>query len=149
MNDPAAVARSSAETMWADDKASTGLGMALEDVAPGYARLSMTVRPDMVNGHGICHGGFIFALADSAFAFACNSYGERAVAQHCAITFLRPATQGERLTAAAAERTRAGRSGIYDVSVTGTDGSIVAELRGHSRTIGGTLLGNGDGNGRA
>jgi acyl-CoA thioesterase len=134
--------------MWADDKASTGLGMALEEVAPGHARLSMTVRPDMVNGHGMCHGGFIFALADSAFAFACNSYGERAVAQHCAITFLRPATQGERLTAAAAERVRAGRSGIYDVRVTGNDGSIVAELRGHSRTIGGTLLSNGESNGR-
>lgn len=148
MNDPAAVARSSAETMWAGDKASTGLGMAVEEVAPGHARLSMTVRPDMVNGHGMCHGGFIFALADSAFAFACNSYGERAVAQHCAITFLRPAMEGERLTAAAAERAHAGRSGIYDVRVTGTDGSIVAELRGHSRTIGGRLLSNGEGNGR-
>jgi acyl-CoA thioesterase len=149
VNDPAAVAHAAAAAMWADDKASSGLGMALEDVAPGRARLSMLVRPDMVNGHGICHGGFIFSLADSAFAFACNSYGQRVVAQHCAITFLRPAKKGERLTAEAAERTRAGRSGIYDVRVAGADGGIVAELRGHSRTIGGTLLGNGDDNGRA
>jgi acyl-CoA thioesterase len=149
VNHPMAVSRASAAAMWANDKASAGLGMALEHVAAGRARLSMTVRPEMVNGHGTCHGGFIFALADSAFAFACNSYGERVVAQHCAITFLRPATEGERLTAEAAERTRGRRSGIYDVRVTGANGSVVAELRGHSRTIGSTLQRNGDSNGRA
>ncbi|MCX7381569.1 MAG: hydroxyphenylacetyl-CoA thioesterase PaaI [Alphaproteobacteria bacterium] len=122
--------------MWADDPASKSLGMALEHVAPGAARLSMEVRADMVNGHGMCHGGFIFTLADSSFAFACNTYNERVVAQHCAVTFLRPARLGMRLTAVAAERTRAGRSGIYDVTVTAPDGSVIAEFRGHSRGLG-------------
>jgi acyl-CoA thioesterase len=92
----------------------------------------------MTNGQGICHGGFIFALADSAFAFACNGYGQRAVAQHCAVTFLRPAQLGDRLTAECVERTRTGRSGIYDVSVKRTDGTPIAEFRGHSRTIDGS-----------
>ena len=105
--------------------------------APGRARLSMPVTEAMVNGHGICHGGFIFTLADSAFAFACNSHGERTVAQHCAITFLRPGTaRRDAARREAVERTRAGRSGIYDVQVTGDDGSVVAEFRGHSRTHG-------------
>lgn len=122
--------------MWADDPASKSLGMALEHVAPGEARLSMEVRADMVNGHGMCHGGFIFTLADSTFAFACNTYNERVVAQHCAVTFLRPARLGMRLTAVAAERTRAGRSGIYDVTVTAPDGAVIAEFRGHSRGLG-------------
>jgi acyl-CoA thioesterase len=139
-DDPAALARACAEAMWAEDKASRGLGMSLDEVGPGRAVLRMTVREGMANGHGICHGGFIFALADSAFAFACNSRGERAVAQHCAITFLRPARAGETLCAEAVERVRAGRSGIYDVRVVGEDHDVVAELRGHSRTIGGRFF---------
>jgi acyl-CoA thioesterase len=126
--------------MWAEDRASRGLGMVLEHVAAGRARLSMPVTEAMVNGHGLCHGGFIFALADSAFAFACNSHGERAVAQHNAITFLRPGRLGERLVAEAAERARAGRSGLYDVRVTGADGGVVAEMRGHSRLLGGRFF---------
>ncbi len=136
MTDPQALARACADAMWAEDRASTGLGMRLDKVAPGRARLSMIVTNTMVNGHGICHGGFIFTLADSCFAFACNSRGERNVAQHCAITFLRPGRLGETLHAAAVERAQAGRSGIYDVQVTGDDGSVVAELRGHSRMLG-------------
>ncbi|MDQ2803430.1 MAG: hydroxyphenylacetyl-CoA thioesterase PaaI, partial [Pseudomonadota bacterium] len=112
-DDPAARARAVADAMWADDRASRGLGMRIEDVGPGRAVLTMTVAERMVNGHGICHGGFIFSLADSAFAFACNSHGERTVAQHCAITFLRPGSLGETLRAEAAERLRGGRSGIY------------------------------------
>jgi acyl-CoA thioesterase len=131
-----ALARHCAEAMWADDHASRGLGMVLDEVAPGRARLSMRVTERMVNGHGICHGGFIFTLADSAFAFACNTYGERVVAQHCTITFLRPGRLGEMLRAEAVERSRAGRSGIYDIRVSGEDGGIVAEFRGHSRTTG-------------
>ncbi|HEX5326589.1 MAG TPA: hydroxyphenylacetyl-CoA thioesterase PaaI [Acetobacteraceae bacterium] len=138
--DAAALARACAEAMWAEDRASPGLGMRLETVGPGCAILTMTIADTMVNGHGICHGGFIFALADSAFAFACNSYGERAVAQHAAISFLRPGRRGEVLRAEAVERVRGARSGIYDVRVTGDDGSVVAELRGHARTTGGKFF---------
>jgi phenylacetic acid degradation protein PaaD len=134
------IARASAEAMWADDKASQGLGMAIEDVGPGTATLTMTVRADMVNGHDICHGGFIFLLADSAFAFSCNSYNQRTVAQQCNVTFLKPVKLGERLTARAAERWREGRSGIYDITVTDGAGTVIAEFRGHSRTIPGTLV---------
>lgn len=131
-----ALARACAETMWRDDRASRGLGMVLEEVGAGRARLSMRVTEAMVNGHGMCHGGFIFTLADSAFAFACNSRGERAVAQAGAITFLRPGRLGDRLTADAVERVSGGRTGLYDVRVTGPDHGIVAEFRGHSRTLG-------------
>ncbi len=138
--DPDALARACAEAMWAEDRASPGLGMQLESVGPGRAVLSMTVTETMVNGHGICHGGFIFTLADSAFAFACNSHGDRAVAQHCAISFLRPGRHGETLRAEAVERIRTGRSGITDVRVTGGDGSVVAELRGNSRLTGGRFF---------
>jgi acyl-CoA thioesterase len=114
--------------------------MTLEAVEPGQARLAMTVREDMVNGHGICHGGFIFALADSAMAFAANSHGERTVAQHATMTWLRPVRVGETLRADALERSRTGRSGIYDVQVTGADGEPVAEFRGHTRLSGGTFF---------
>lgn len=138
--DPDAVARACADAMWAQDRASPGLGMRLESVGPGRAVLSMTVAETMVNGHGICHGGFIFTLADSAFAFACNSHGDRAVAQHCAISFLRPGRRGEVLRAEAVERIRTGRSGITDVRVTGDDGTVVAELRGNSRLTGGRFF---------
>jgi acyl-CoA thioesterase len=100
----------------------------------------MLVREDMVNGHALCHGGYIFTLADSAFAFACNTYGQRTVAQHCAVTFLAPARLGERLVATAAERFREGRSGIYDITVEDATGRRIAEFRGHSRTIAGALL---------
>lgn len=135
-DDPAALARACADAMWAEDRASSGLGMRLESVAAGHAVISMRVTEAMVNGHGMCHGGFIFTLADSAFAFACNSYGERVVAQQAQITFLRPGRLGEQLRADATERTRSGRSGIYDVRVIGDDDTVVAEFRGHSRTTG-------------
>jgi acyl-CoA thioesterase len=135
MTDAEAVARASAEAMWARDGASRGLGMTLDAVGPGHATMSMRVTEAMVNGHGMCHGGFIFTLADSAFAFACNSHGETVVASHCAVTFLRPARLGEMLSAVADERARSGRSGLTDVRVTGADGTVVAEFRGHSRVI--------------
>jgi acyl-CoA thioesterase len=135
-DDPAALARACADAMWAEDRASSGLGMRLESVAAGHAVISMRVTEAMVNGHGLCHGGFIFTLADSAFAFACNSYGERVVAQQAQITFLRPGRIGEQLRADATERTRSGRSGIYDVRVIGDDDTVAAEFRGHSRTTG-------------
>jgi acyl-CoA thioesterase len=133
--------RARAEAMWAEDRASSGLGMRLEEVAPGRARLSMTVAETMANGHGICHGGFIFSLADSAMAFVANPRGEPAVAQHAAITFIRPARVGEVLIAEAVERMHAGRSGIYDVRVSTADGELVAEFRGHTRTIRGKTEG--------
>lgn len=129
-----------ANTMWLEDRASKGLGMNLERIAPGEAVLSMTVRKDMTNGHGICHGGFIFTLADSTFAFACNTYDQRTVAQQCAVTFLQPVREGETLTAHAVERNRAGRGGIYDVTVRDSANKVIAEFRGHSRTISGRLL---------
>ncbi len=132
MND---VVRARAEAMWARDRATAGLGMRLDEVAPGRARLSMPVTEAMANGHGICHGGFIFALADSAMAFAANPRGEPAVAQHASITYLRPARSGEVLVADAAERMHHGRSGIYDVRVSTADAELVAEFRGHTRTI--------------
>jgi acyl-CoA thioesterase len=136
---PDDLARACAEAMWKEDDASKGLGMAIVEVGPGYARLSMTVRPEMVNGQRIAHGGFIFLLADSAFAFACNSRNERAVAAQCDITFIRPGKLGDALVATTREISSSGRSGIYDVRVTSGD-VVIAEFRGHSRTIGGAWL---------
>jgi acyl-CoA thioesterase len=135
-SDPAGtLAQRCADAMWADDQASRGLGMELVDIAPGRARLRMTVRADMVNGYGSCHGGFVAALADSAFAFACNTYGQVTVAAGFDITFVAPAVLGDELLAVATERTRYGRSGLYDVTVT-RDGTVIAEFRGRSRTLG-------------
>ena len=136
---PEETARLCAETMWATDHASRGLGMELLEVGPGTATLAMMLTERMTNGHGSAHGGFIFALADSAFAFACNSYDERTVAAHCSVTYLRPGTRGKKLIAEAREIGRAGRSGIYDVEVS-QDGVVIAQFRGHSRTIGGALI---------
>jgi acyl-CoA thioesterase len=133
------LARACADAMWKEDDASKGLGMEIVEIGPGRATLSMTVRPEMVNGQRIAHGGFIFTLADSAFAFACNSHNERAVAAQGNITFLRPGKLGDKLVAAAREISRSGRSGIYDVRVTAGE-TIIAEFRGHSRTIPGTWL---------
>jgi acyl-CoA thioesterase len=140
---PDDLARACADAMWKEDDASSGLGMTIVDIGAGRATLSMTVRPDMVNGQRIAHGGFIFTLADSAFAFACNSHNEKAVAAQGNITFIRPGKLGDTLTATAREISRSGRSGIYDVRVTAGD-EVVAEFRGHSRTIGGTWLPTGE-----
>ncbi len=134
------VAQACADAMWQDDRASKALGMSIRRIAPGEAVLVMTVRPEMTNGHDICHGGFIFTLADSAFAFACNTYNQRTVAQQCAVTFIRSVPAGETLTAHAVERSKAGRGGIYDVTVRDGNNIVVAEFRGHSRTIAGQLL---------
>ena len=136
---PDDLARACADAMWQDDDASKGLGMEILQIKPGEATLTMTVQPHMVNGHGIAHGGFIFLLADSAFAFACNSHNERAVAAQCNISFIRPGKLGDLLIATAREISRTGRSGIYDVRVT-VDDTPIAELRGHSRTVGGAWV---------
>ncbi len=134
------LARACAQAMWQQDDASRGLGMEIVEVKSGRAMLSMTIKPHMVNGQRIAHGGFIFALADSAFAFACNSHNERVVAAQGNITFIRPGKLGDRLVATAREISRSGRSGIYDVRVTVDDGTVIAEFRGHSRVIAGTWL---------
>jgi len=134
-----ATAERTAAAMYQRDRASRGLGIAVERVAPGEAVLSMTVRDDMINGHGTCHGGFIFTLADSALAFASNSYDELSVAAACDISFLKPARPGDRLTAAASEVYREGRNGIYDVAVRSQSGEVIAQFRGKTRTVAGTV----------
>jgi acyl-CoA thioesterase len=125
-----ALARSAVQSMFRSDHASQNLGLQVLDVAPGSVRISMAVRPDMVNGHGLCHGGIIFTLADSAFAFACNSHGEPMVAAGASIEFLAPTPAGELLTALATEVSRGARHGIYDVRVTRSSGETVALFRG-------------------
>jgi acyl-CoA thioesterase len=134
------MAEACAKAMWDGDKASSSLGMKLVLVGPGQSTLTMPITETMVNGHGTCHGGFIFSLADSAFAFACNSHNQRAVAQHCSITFLAPGRLGDMLTARGVELSRTGRSGIYDITISNEDGVIIAIFRGHCRTIKGELL---------
>ena len=136
---PDDLARACAEAMLKEDDASKGLSMEILRIKAGEAVLTMTVKPHMVNGHGIAHGGFIFLLADSAFAFACNSHNERSVAAQCNIAFIGPGKLGDRLVANAREISRTGRSGIYDVRVT-VDDTAIAELRGHSRSIGGAWV---------
>lgn len=136
---PEDIARACAEAMWKEDDASKELGMEIVEIKPGLAVMAMTVQPHMVNGQRICHGGYIFTLADSAFAFACNSHNERVVAAQGNITFIRPGKLGDRLVATAREISRSGRSRIYDVRVTTAD-TVIAEFRGHSRVIPGTWL---------
>ncbi|MAZ15196.1 MAG: phenylacetic acid degradation protein PaaD [Ahrensia sp.] len=133
-------AEKSAEAMWATDDASKWFGMSLDAVGPGTATMSLTVIDAQTNGHNICHGGVIFALADSAFAFACNSYNKVTVAQSNSITYVAPARTGDRLTAMAVEIARSGRSGTWDVTVTNQDGATIALFRGLARTISGTLF---------
>lgn len=137
---PQALAEACAEAMWSNDSTSQRLGMTIERIAPGEATLALEVTDFMLNGHGLAHGGFIFTLADSAFAFACNGYNQRTVGHQAAITYMAPARLGDRLTAVAREIHRAGRNGVYDVRVTNQDGAQVAEFRGHSRTVKGTHL---------
>lgn len=138
--DALAIAKASAEKMWSEDEASRSLGMQIVAVSPGKATMTMTVTDKMVNGHKICHGGYIFLLADSTFAFACNTYNQITVAQQCAVTFIRPGKLGDTLRADAVEISRSGRSGIYDITVTRADGTVIAEFRGHSRTIDGEIV---------
>lgn len=137
---PQALAEACAKAMWDEDNASRHLGMEILSVAPGKAAITMTITENMTNGVGTCHGGYMFTLADSAFAFACNTYNQRTVAQHCSVTFIAPALKGDRLTATAHEVLRKGRSGIYDIRITNQEGEQIAEFRGHSRTIKGTHL---------
>ena len=134
------VAERCAQALLAGDEASRSLGMRMEDVKPGSARLRMTVRPDMVNGHGMCHGGIVFALADSAFAVACNTYDAVTVAAAASIDFLAPARVNDELTAQARELWRSRRSGIYEIVVSNQRGEPVALFRGRSHCTGGHIL---------
>ena len=138
--DPQTLAQAAAQHMYAQDKATQGLGITLVDIHPGHARMQMAVRRDMLNGHGMCHGGFIFTFADSSFAFACNSYNVQTVAAGCSIEFLAPAFEGEVLTASATEQSKSGKTGIYDVVVTNADGKKIALMRGKSHQLKGEVI---------
>jgi acyl-CoA thioesterase len=138
--DALARAREVGRLMMADDRASRHLGIELLEIAPGRARMSLTVRPELTNGHGICHGGYIFLLADTSFAFACNTYNQRTVAAGCSIEFLAPAHEGNTLFAEALEQHLAGRHGIYDIRVHDQDGRLIALFRGKSTAIRGQFF---------
>ena len=137
-----ALAEAAAASMLSRDNATAAMGIALSEVGPGHARMTMTVRPDMLNGHQTCHGGFIFALADSAFAFACNSYNMNTVGASCTIDYLAPGREGDVLTAHAVEQALAGKSGVYDVKVSNQDGRAVALFRGKSIRVAGEVISN-------
>jgi acyl-CoA thioesterase len=134
-DDPQTLAQQSASRMYEADLASRHLGITIGQIAPGQATARMQVRDTMLNGHNICHGGYVFLLADTAFAFACNTYGPTTVASACNIAFLAPAHLGDELIATATERHHAGRSGIYDVTIRLPNTTVIAEFRGHSRTL--------------
>jgi acyl-CoA thioesterase len=134
------LAQDTAKAMWSRDHAAQALGMAIGDVRPGTARVTMSVRQDMVNGHAICHGGMLFTLADTAFAYACNSFNRNTVASACNIDFLAPAHLGDTLVAEALERSQSGRTGVYDVTVSTTAGKTVALFRGKSYRIQGEVI---------
>ncbi|HEX4927582.1 MAG TPA: hydroxyphenylacetyl-CoA thioesterase PaaI [Burkholderiales bacterium] len=132
---PEEIAQRSAELIERDDRASRWLGMTLEEVRPGYARLAMPVAEHMLNAQSVCHGGLVFALADSSFGYACNTHNQRALAASCAIEFLAPAHAGDRLTAEAAEVARSGRSSVYDVRVTNQHRRTIALFRGKAVSV--------------
>lgn len=134
-DDRQALAEQSAARMYEADLASRHLGITVDQIAPGRATARMLVRDTMLNGHNICHGGYIFLLADTAFAFACNTYGPTTVAAACNIAFLAPAHLNDELIATATERHHTGRSGIYDVTIRLPNTTVIAEFRGHSRTL--------------
>ncbi|WP_027800490.1 hydroxyphenylacetyl-CoA thioesterase PaaI [Paraburkholderia dilworthii] len=137
---PDELARATAAAMYENDACSRALGLEIMEVRAGYARLRMTVRDDFLNGHQICHGGLIFTLADSTFAFACNSYNLNTVASGCSIEFLRPVHGGDVLIAEAVEQALSGRTGIYDIRVTNRTGDTVAMFRGKSAQIKGNVI---------
>ena len=134
------LAQDAAKAMWSRDHAAQALGMVITEVTPGTSRLTMQVRQEMVNGHAICHGGMLFTLADTAFAYACNSYNRNTVASACSIDFLAPAHLGDSLVAVAVERAQSGRSGVYDVIVSTAEGKTVALFRGKSARIQGEVI---------
>jgi acyl-CoA thioesterase len=139
-SDPQALAELAGKAMYDRDPASQKLGMTLDEIRPGYARMSMRVREDMLNGHRTCHGGYIFMLADSAFAFACNSHNFATVGAGCTIDYLAPGREGELLTAEATEQALTGKTGVYDIVVTNHEGRKVALFRGKSHRVSGHVV---------
>ncbi|MCP5222050.1 MAG: hydroxyphenylacetyl-CoA thioesterase PaaI [Zoogloeaceae bacterium] len=137
---PQQIAEQVRDTMFANDQASRGLGLAFVEVGPGRATLTMTVRADMLNGFAIIHGGFVTTLADSAFAFACNSYNEQTVASGISVDFIAPAREGDVLTATAREVALSGRTGVYDITVTNQHGAVIAVMRGKSYRLKGRAV---------
>ena len=137
---PEQLARACADAMFSRDQASQRMGMRLLDASPGSAKLAMPVREDMIQGHGTCHGGYLFALADSAFAFACNSYNDATVAIGCSIDYVAPAREGDELIASAFEQSRSGRTGNYDVRIENSQGQLIALFHGKSYKVRGTVL---------
>lgn len=137
---PEYVAKTVAETMYRKDTAAQHLGIALKEIGPGYAVMTMRAVDTMLNGHNICHGGYVFTLADTAFAYACNAYNQNTVAQSAQINFLKAVLPDTLLTATAKEQTRTGRTGLYDITVTDEDGTVVALFRGNSHTIKGQMI---------
>jgi len=140
MTDANNLARDCAEAMYERDQATRRMGIQLLEAGPGTSRLSMRVREDMIQGHGTCHGGYLFALADSAFAFACNSYNDAAVAIGCSIDYVAPAREGDELIALAFEQSRSGRTGNYDVRIENSQGQLIALFHGKSYKVRGTVL---------
>ncbi len=138
-SNPQALAELAGKAMYDRDPASQALGMKLDAIRPGYAQMSMRVRADMLNGHATCHGGFIFMLADSAFAFACNSHNHNTVGAGCTIDYLAPGREGERLIAEAIEQALAGKTGVYDVTVKNEEGRTIALFRGKSHRVSGMV----------
>ena len=138
-SNPQALAELAGKTMYERDPASRALGMVLAEIRPGYARMTMPVRADMLNGHQICHGGYIFMLADSAFAFACNSHNHNTVGAGCSIDYLAPGREGDLLTAEAVEQALTGKTGVYDIKVCNQDGRAIALFRGKSHRVGGLV----------
>jgi acyl-CoA thioesterase len=136
---PQALAELAGKTMFENDPTSQALGIVLAEIRPGYARLTMTVRADMLNGHRTCHGGYIFMLADSAFAFACNSHNFNTVGAGCTIDYLAPGREGDVLTAVGVEQALSGKTGVYDIAVTNGEGRTVALFRGKSHRIPGMV----------
>ena len=134
-----ALAELAGKTMYERDPASRALGMKLSEIRPGYALMTMAVREDMLNGHRTCHGGYIFMLADSAFAFACNSYNHNTVGAGCTIDYIAPGREGELLVAEAIEQALTGKTGVYDVKVSNQDGRLIALFRGKSHRVGGLV----------
>jgi acyl-CoA thioesterase len=138
-SNPQALAELAGKTMYERDLASQALGMRLAEIRPGYARMTMPVRADMLNGHQTCHGGYIFMLADSAFAFACNSHNHNTVGAGCSIDYLAPGREGDLLTAEATEQALAGKTGVYDIKVSNQEGRTIALFRGKSHRVAGTV----------
>ncbi|CAN7197589.1 hydroxyphenylacetyl-CoA thioesterase PaaI [Massilia sp. LjRoot122] len=138
-SDPQALAELAGKTMYERDPASQALGMTLDEIRPGYARMSMRVRGEMLNGHATCHGGYIFMLADSAFAFACNSHNFNTVGAGCTIDYLAPGREGDVLVAEAVEQALQGKTGVYDIRVSNQEGRTVALFRGKSHRVSGTV----------